>query len=112
MALYAEVHSPILFKSKPTDETMNSSVINSTTTAELLENSTSDLQLSSNTAAAFTVPTPFASIIPLTNTTTYTGSNATETPLGSVPDRRENLENIVPTKNHTVTEVGPDITGI
>lgn len=111
MALYAEVHSPILYKSKPTDETMNSSVINSTTTAELLENST-DLQLSSNTAAAFTVPTPFASIIPLTNATTYTGSNATETPLGSVPDRRENLENIVPTKNHTVTEVGPDITGI
>uniref|UniRef100_A0A3P9BLR5 phospholipase A2 n=1 Tax=Maylandia zebra TaxID=106582 RepID=A0A3P9BLR5_9CICH len=40
MALYAEVHSPILFKSKPTDETMNSSVINSTTTAELLENIT------------------------------------------------------------------------
>lgn len=111
MALYAEVHSPILYKSKPTDETMNSSVINSTTPAELLENSTSDLQLSSNTAAAFTVPTPFASIIPLTNATT-TGSNATETPLGSVPDRRENLENIVPTKNHTVTEVGPDITGI
>uniref|UniRef100_A0A3Q4HLL5 phospholipase A2 n=1 Tax=Neolamprologus brichardi TaxID=32507 RepID=A0A3Q4HLL5_NEOBR len=70
------------------------SVINSTTPAELLENSTSDLQLSSNTAAAFTVPTPFAPIIPLTNATTYTGSNATETPLGSVSDRRENLENI------------------
>ncbi|XP_063336615.1 group 3 secretory phospholipase A2 [Pelmatolapia mariae] len=112
MALYAEVHSPILYESKPTDESMNSSVINSTTPAELLENSTSDLQLSSNTAAAFTVPTPFASIIPLTNATTYTGSNATETPLGSVPDRRENLENIVPTKNHTVTEVGPDITAM
>uniref|UniRef100_I3KDQ7 phospholipase A2 n=1 Tax=Oreochromis niloticus TaxID=8128 RepID=I3KDQ7_ORENI len=40
MALYAEVHSPTLYESKPTDESMNSSVINSTTPAQLLENIT------------------------------------------------------------------------
>ncbi|XP_030598635.1 group 3 secretory phospholipase A2 [Archocentrus centrarchus] len=111
MALYAEVHSPILYKStSPTDDSMNSSVINSTTSAELLESSTSNLQIHSITTAASTLPTPFASMTPLTNTTTSTGSNTTERPAGSVPDRRDNLENILPTKNPTVAGAGPEIT--
>uniref|UniRef100_A0A8D3AE82 phospholipase A2 n=1 Tax=Scophthalmus maximus TaxID=52904 RepID=A0A8D3AE82_SCOMX len=95
MALYAEVYPPTLYEStNPTESDVNStsSIINTTTHSEIPNSSTTDPQLFSITDAASTVPTPStsspsASISPLTNVTTSTVTNKSETPRGSVPER-------------------------
>ncbi|XP_070781120.1 group 3 secretory phospholipase A2-like [Enoplosus armatus] len=114
MALYAEVHPPTLYESpNPTEVSMNSSILNTTEPAELLESSTSDPQLFSITAAASTVPTaptspPSASITPVT---TFTVTSTSEGPAGPVPESRNDLENTLPTRNKTLSELDADITG-
>ncbi|XP_040915033.1 group 3 secretory phospholipase A2 isoform X2 [Toxotes jaculatrix] len=118
MALYAEVHAPTLYEStSPTEASVNrtSSIINTTTPAELPESSTSDPQLFSITAAASTVPTPStgspsASITPATSVTTSTVTNTAERPTGSVTESRNNPEYTSPIENRTVTEPEAAIT--
>ncbi|XP_040012640.1 group 3 secretory phospholipase A2 isoform X2 [Xiphias gladius] len=118
MALYAEVHPPIVYEStNPTEACINStsSIINTTRPGEHPESSTSDPQAFSITAAASTVPTPStsspsASVPPVASVTTSTVTNTSERPTGSVPERRYDLESTSPFKNQTVTEPNADIT--
>ncbi|KAF0046078.1 hypothetical protein F2P81_002607 [Scophthalmus maximus] len=120
MALYAEVYPPTLYEStNPTESDVNStsSIINTTTHSEIPNSSTTDPQLFSITDAASTVPTPStsspsASISPLTNVTTSTVTNKSETPRGSVPESRDDLERTPPILNPAVTDLDADITGL
>ncbi|XP_031157101.1 group 3 secretory phospholipase A2 isoform X1 [Sander lucioperca] len=106
MALYAEVYPPTVYESPdPTEASMNSSFTNTTIPTELLGSNTSD-SIAAAAAAAFTVPTPStsppsASITPVTNVTASTSQGLT----GSAPN---NLENTLPTKKQTQSEL--DIT--
>uniref|UniRef100_A0A8C4EUB1 phospholipase A2 n=1 Tax=Dicentrarchus labrax TaxID=13489 RepID=A0A8C4EUB1_DICLA len=85
MALYAEVYAPTQYES---EVSMNSTsfIINTTVPTEVLESSTSQPQLFSITAAASTVPTPSASITPVSSVTTSSVSSTSEGPTGTAPE--------------------------
>ncbi|KAM9338722.1 group 3 secretory phospholipase A2 [Symphorus nematophorus] len=114
MALYAEVHPPTLYDSPdPTEVSMNSSAINTTTPTELLESSsTSHPPLFSVTAAASTVPTPLTgspSVIPVANVTTSTVTNTPQTSAGPLPEKKNDLENSLSTRKQSLSELDADI---
>ncbi|XP_051267766.1 group 3 secretory phospholipase A2 [Dicentrarchus labrax] len=109
MALYAEVYAPTQYES---EVSMNSTsfIINTTVPTEVLESSTSQPQLFSITAAASTVPTPSASITPVSSVTTSSVSSTSEGPTGTAPESGDRLENTLPTKNQTLPQLDADIT--
>ncbi|XP_063745126.1 group 3 secretory phospholipase A2 isoform X2 [Eleginops maclovinus] len=103
MALYAEVHAPSLYEStNPTVTNNTDFTMNTTSPTELLASSISDSIAAA--AAASTVPTPLTSssatsITPVTNITISEGST---------PERRDDLQNTLLTKQQTLPEL--DIT--
>ncbi|KAM4532037.1 group 3 secretory phospholipase A2 [Fundulus diaphanus] len=115
MALYADVHPPTLWESTTsTEDCVNSSCseINSTAPAELQETNTADSHLLSTTAATFMGPGSSAtpSITAVTDVANSPDSKGPEAATEAVTERRDELENVLPSKHRPAIQQNSNLT--
>lgn len=105
MTMYAIVNRPMLYELSPRTDNSTNYLINATEPAGGLPSNMSDLHPFSIAAAASTVPMPSTSSASITPVTVVTASTGNRTSEGSAaPERGDDLENTLPTKNQTLPE--------